>query len=205
MWITSMCNHGAAGCISEPRHSSCSSYNCLVYITLWICNRNSWLIALKTIIWLLALTHWGRVTHIYFSKIAWSVPSHYLNECWNIVKWALRNKLHSNCYWNSNVFIQENAFENVIWEMSAILSQPQCVNCSRACPVYVWDLIRDINMVITMPADGLAPNGVRPSAGTVLIALFYTIVAMCLCLLKFWIWFCIPDYTFHSIRQHFLC
>ena len=28
---------------------------------------------------------------------------------------------------NSNIFIQENAFENVIWEMSAILSQPQCV------------------------------------------------------------------------------
>ena len=29
---------------------------------------------------------------------------------------------------NSYIFIQENAFENVIWEMAALLSQPQCVN-----------------------------------------------------------------------------
>ena len=34
--------------------------------------------------------------------------------------------------WNfnrkSNIFIQENAFESVVWEMAAILSRPQCVN-----------------------------------------------------------------------------
>ena len=29
---------------------------------------------------------------------------------------------------NSNVFIQENAFENIVCEMAAILSRPQCVN-----------------------------------------------------------------------------
>ena len=29
---------------------------------------------------------------------------------------------------NSNIFIQENAFESVACEMAAILSQPQCVN-----------------------------------------------------------------------------
>ena len=28
---------------------------------------------------------------------------------------------------NSYIFIQENAFENVVWKMAAILSQPQCV------------------------------------------------------------------------------
>ena len=26
------------------------------------------------------------------------------------------------------MFIQENAFENVVWEMAAILSRPPCVN-----------------------------------------------------------------------------
>ena len=31
-------------------------------------------------------------------------------------------------YRNSNIFIEENTFENVICKMSAILSQPQCVN-----------------------------------------------------------------------------
>ena len=25
-------------------------------------------------------------------------------------------------------FLQENAFENVVWKMAAILSRPQCVN-----------------------------------------------------------------------------
>ena len=29
---------------------------------------------------------------------------------------------------NSNIFIQENAFESVVWEMAAILSRPHCVN-----------------------------------------------------------------------------
>ena len=38
----------------------------------------------------------------------------------------------NNLQWNSNqntkVFIHENAFENVVYEMAAILSQPQCVD-----------------------------------------------------------------------------
>ena len=29
---------------------------------------------------------------------------------------------------SGNIFIQENAFENVVCETAAILSQPQCVN-----------------------------------------------------------------------------
>ena len=32
---------------------------------------------------------------------------------------------------NSYIFIQENAFENVVWEMTAILSQLQCVTGLR--------------------------------------------------------------------------
>ena len=39
------------------------------------------------------VTHWGRVTHICVSKltyvdsdnVAWPAPSHYLNQCWNIL------------------------------------------------------------------------------------------------------------------------
>ena len=58
---------------------------------------------------------------------AWSAPSHYLNQCWDIVNWTLRNKLQWNINQNSYIFIQENAFERVISEMSAILSQPSCV------------------------------------------------------------------------------
>ena len=50
--------------------------------------------------------------------VTWSTPSHYLNRCWNIVNLTLGNKIQ----WNLNrylyVFIQENAFENVVWKWS---------------------------------------------------------------------------------------
>ena len=93
------------------------------------------------------LTHWGRVTHICVSNLtiivsdkrlsAWSAPSHYLNQCWNIVNWTLRNKLQWNFNWNSNIFIQENALENVVCEMASILSRPQCVNSSPPVATYM--------------------------------------------------------------------
>ena len=54
--------------------------------------------------------------------------SHYLNQCWDIVNWTLRNKLQWNFNRYSDIFSQENAFENVVCEMASILSRPQCVN-----------------------------------------------------------------------------
>ena len=73
------------------------------------------------------LTHWGRVTHICVGNLTiigsdngLSAPSHYLNQCWNIVNWTLRNKFQWNCNRNSNIFIQENAFENIVCEMASI-------------------------------------------------------------------------------------
>ena len=57
-------------------------------------------------------------------------PSHYLNQCCNVINGTLGNKLQWNLYQNSYIFIQENAFENVVWKMAAILSRPQTVNLS---------------------------------------------------------------------------
>ena len=34
---------------------------------------------------------------------------------------------------NSYIFTQENTFENVVWEMAAILSRPQCVKEAWDC------------------------------------------------------------------------
>ena len=59
-------------------------------------------------------------------------PCHYLNQCWNIIDWTIRNKLQWNFDQNSYIFIQENAFENVVCEMAAILSLPQCVKYINA-------------------------------------------------------------------------
>ena len=58
------------------------------------------------------------------------MSSHYLNQCWNIVTWAVSNKLQLNVNQNSYIFIQENPCENVVRKLAAILSRPQCVNWS---------------------------------------------------------------------------
>ena len=49
-------------------------------------------------------------------------------KCWNIVNWTLRNKHQWNLNRKWYIFIQENAFEHVVWKMAAILSRPLCVN-----------------------------------------------------------------------------
>ena len=92
------------------------------------------------------LTHLCRVTHICVSKSTIIVsdnglspdrrpPSHYLNQCWNIVNWNLRNNLQWNINQNSYIFIQENAFENVVRKLAAILSLSQCVRYAQMCQV----------------------------------------------------------------------
>ena len=58
---------------------------------------------------------------------AWMAPSHYLNQCWNIVNWTLGNKIRWNFNQNSNIFIEENMFENAVCKMLFISSRPQCV------------------------------------------------------------------------------
>ena len=59
--------------------------------------------------------------------MGWSAPNHYQNQCWNIVNWTPRNKLQWKFNRNSYIFNQENALENVVCKMAAILSGPQCV------------------------------------------------------------------------------
>ena len=54
------------------------------------------------------LIHSGRVTQWY----NWTVPSHYLNQCW--LNLTLGNKFQWNLNRNSIIFIQENSFENAV-------------------------------------------------------------------------------------------
>ena len=58
---------------------------------------------------------------------AWTAPSHHLNQRWNIVNWTLGNKLQWNFNRNSNIFIEENTFENVVCEMASLfISASMC-------------------------------------------------------------------------------
>ena len=68
---------------------------------------------------LFQLTHHPLVPHICINEtgqhwfrywlVAITVPSHYLNQCWIIVNWTLRNKLQGNFNQNTKFFIHENA------------------------------------------------------------------------------------------------
>ena len=87
------------------------------------------------------------------SDNAWSAPSHYQNQCWNIVNSNFKNKFQWNFNLDSYIFIQENAIENVVCEMASILSQPQCVKIIYGLtwipiPIfcYSWD---DSTMIFT--------------------------------------------------------
>ena len=51
-----------------------------------------------------------------------------LNQCWFIVNYNLTNQFQWNSNQNWNISIEENAFENVVWKMVAILSRPQYAN-----------------------------------------------------------------------------
>ena len=50
-----------------------------------------------------------------------TAPSHYLNQCWRIVNWTLRNKRQLNVSPNSNFFIEDYAFQNAACKMTPIL------------------------------------------------------------------------------------
>ena len=86
-----------------------------------------------------SLTHWGRVTHICVSNLAIIGSDNGLSPArcqaiiWTNAGISLIRPLGLQWNFNSNwsIFIQENAFENIVCEMASILSLPQCVNTLR--------------------------------------------------------------------------
>ena len=50
-------------------------------------------------------------------------PSRRQAQCWVIVNWTPRNKLHWNFSQNTKLFIHENASEHIVCETAAILSR----------------------------------------------------------------------------------
>ena len=124
--------------------------------------------------WFHALSHWGLVTHIcvvelghhWFRQwlVACSVPSHYLNQCWNIVNWTVRNKLHWNFNRNSNIFIQEIAFENVVCKMASILYRPQWVIVLL---VFFYQCVC-LLLVLIVSSETHKSTSKKPSIGTML-------------------------------------
>ena len=59
--------------------------------------------------------------------VAYLAQSRYINQCWIIINWTLRNKLKWNFNQNKKIFIHENASENIVCEIAAILSRGRWV------------------------------------------------------------------------------
>ena len=89
------------------------------------------------------LTHWGRVTHICVNKLTIIGSDNGLSPGRRqAIIWTNAGILFIGP-WGTNFSdiligihtfsFKKNAFENVVWKMAAILSQPQCVNgvCHR--------------------------------------------------------------------------
>ena len=81
-----------------------------------------------------ALTNWGRVTHIWVGKLTiigsdnGLSPSRRQAIIWTNTDILSIGPLGTNfCEILIGIFIQENAFENIVWKMAAISSRPQCV------------------------------------------------------------------------------
>ena len=89
------------------------------------------------------LTHWGRVTHICVSKLTIIGSDNGLSPgrrqaiIWTNAGILLIGPLGTNFSeifnWNSNIFIEDNTFENVVCEMLLISSRPQCVKVDVWC------------------------------------------------------------------------
>ena len=92
---------------------------------------------------LIWLTQWCQATHIGVSEltnigsdnglsagrrraIIWPSLTHIVNlNIGNTIQWNLKG--------NTLIFAQENAFDNVVCEIAAILPRPQCIKRFRAC------------------------------------------------------------------------
>ena len=59
---------------------------------------------------------------------------HYLNQCWNIVKWVVKNKLQWNFNRNVYIFIRRNACTNIFCKMGGVLSRPPCIKDNQRTP-----------------------------------------------------------------------
>ena len=94
-----------------------------------------------------ALNVWGRVTHICISRLY----HYWLNN-------GLSPGRHQDIIWTNAgillipyIFIQENAFENVVYEMAANLSQTPCVN-------FLMVVYQNIKLTIWYPPPRICLN-----------------------------------------------
>ena len=58
--------------------------------------------------------------------VAWTAPSHYQNQCWNIVNWTLRNNFSEIL-----IGIQTSSFKKMHLKMSSAKWRPFCLGLNK--------------------------------------------------------------------------
>ena len=122
----------------------------------------------------ISLTHWGRPTHMCVSQLTILGSDHGLSPgrrqaiIWTNAGLLLietivnGDKLQWNFIRNWYIVILDNAFENVVWKMAAILPRAQCVNpClwlhfCQSLSLYVSLSLFSALLTTVMPLDFLA-------------------------------------------------
>ena len=109
------------------------------------------------------ITHWGWVKHICVGNLTIIGPDNGLSPgqrqaiIWTNAGILLigtpRNKLQWNFNRYSNIFIQENAFENIVCEMVSILSRPQCDNTKQLWN-QLWAGSEVVNLLVPLLVAG---------------------------------------------------
>ena len=66
--------------------------------------------------------------------VAWSAPSHYLNQCWNIVNWTLRNTNFSEILIAIHMF----SFKKLHLKMSSGKWRPFCLSLNVSTYINSW-------------------------------------------------------------------
>ena len=126
------------------------------------------------------LTHWGRVTHICISNLTIIGSNNGLSPGRRqAIVWTNTGKLFIRTIGKNSVkfqskfrhFHKKNAFENVIWKITAILFHPQCVNGRGPCTLLpvpiltaVWLLLM-INISTYGPVRSIHSASVNPYSG----------------------------------------
>ena len=74
------------------------------------------------------LLKWAsKLGHHWKLRVAYSGPNLYLHRCWCIFNLTVENKIQGNFNQITKIFIQDNAFENILYKLATVLSRPRCV------------------------------------------------------------------------------
>ena len=129
----------------KKKYLALTTKTCYGY--LWIHHCVSWSLGTVNSVCLvitITLTHWGRVTHICVSKLTSIGSDNGLAPGWcQAIIWNNAGILLIGTLATNFSEIWENALENFICKMAAILSQPQCFKFPPYLQGQGWDVFHD--------------------------------------------------------------